>query len=185
MAYRYPAAVAIVILLLLFAGCTDIREPGEQTRKNTTPNSTKAVRTTAIRTTTPAVTASAVPETPANGTLPVPNVTLVPTNIPGYYEVPGRVIIDLRVENFAFNRSTIIVPAGSEVTIRFDNEDSGAAHNFALYDTPSKGTTIFKGKLLAGVARTEYSFTAPAVPGTYHFQSDRHSSQMYGQFIVK
>ncbi len=94
-------------------------------------------------------------------------------------------IIYLAAKNIAFNESTITVPAGANVTVYFDNQDSGTPHNFAVYDSPSASQTIFQGKIITGPAKATYTFTAPSNPGTYYFQCDVHPTQMKGQFIVQ
>jgi plastocyanin len=93
--------------------------------------------------------------------------------------------IYLMAKNIAFNRSTITVPAGAQITIHFDNEDSGIPHNFALYKSSSSTTAIFKGEIITGVSSTTYTFTAPTTPGTYWFRCDVHPNQMNGDFIVQ
>jgi plastocyanin len=93
--------------------------------------------------------------------------------------------IALIAKDFAFNTSTINVPAGANVTVNFDNQDPGVGHNFAVYDSASKKTTIFKGELIVGPKKIVYTFNAPQEPGTYHFQCDPHARDMNGQFIVK
>ncbi|NTV27672.1 MAG: hypothetical protein HGA93_03190 [Methanothrix sp.] len=98
---------------------------------------------------------------------------------------PENVTIDLVAKDFAFNTSNITVPAGANVTVNFDNQDSGVGHNFAVYDSASMKTTIFKGELIVGPKKITYTFNAPQEDGTYHFQCDPHAKNMNGQFIVK
>ena len=90
--------------------------------------------------------------------------------------------VRIKARNFAFDPSRITVPAGSQVTVEFENED-GAPHNVAFYTTPSLATTIYKGAIIDGPGKITYVFTAPAIPGTYFFRCDLHPS-MQGQFIV-
>lgn len=97
----------------------------------------------------------------------------------------NTVIIYLMAKNIAFNKSTITVPAGANVTVYFDNQDSGTPHNFAVYDSPSASQTIFQGKIITGPAKATYTFTAPSQAGTYFFRCDVHPTQMTGQFVVE
>lgn len=97
---------------------------------------------------------------------------------------PENVTISLVAKDFSFNTSTISVPAGSNVTINFDNQDANVRHNFAVYDSSAMKKTIFKGELLMGPKKITYSFDAPNDPGTYRFQCDPHAGMMFGQFIV-
>lgn len=98
---------------------------------------------------------------------------------------PNEVTIYLMAKNIAFNKSTIAVPAGANVTIYFDNQDSETPHNFAVYDSPSAAQTIFQGKIITGPAKAIYTFTAPDQPGNYFFRCDVHPTQMTGRFVVK
>lgn len=95
-----------------------------------------------------------------------------------------NVTISLVAKDFAFNTSTISVPAGSNITIDFDNQDANVRHNFAVYDSSAMKETIFKGELLTGPKKITYTFEAPKEPGTYRFQCDPHAGMMFGQFIV-
>jgi plastocyanin len=92
--------------------------------------------------------------------------------------------IGLIAKNIAFNTSTINVPASANVTVNFDNQDSGIPHNFAVYETSAAQNAIFKGEIITGPKKTTYTFTAPDKPGTYFFRCDVHPAQMNGQFIV-
>jgi plastocyanin len=117
----------------------------------------------------------------ANVTTKAPEVTA-----PTQAGIPAAqsATIGLTAKNIAFNTSTITVPAGANVTVNFDNQDSGIPHNFAVYETSAAQNTIFKGEIVTGPKKTTYTFTAPSKPGNYYFQCDVHPAQMNGQFIV-
>ncbi len=93
--------------------------------------------------------------------------------------------IELTAQNIAFDKSTITVKAGQQVTINFHNQDGGIPHNFAVYTDSSASTSIFKGNIITGVADTTYTFTAPSTPGTYFFRCDVHPTQMTGSLVVQ
>jgi plastocyanin len=112
------------------------------------------------------------------------NVTVAPASA-NMTKDPASVSFGLIAKNIAFNTSTIMVPAGANVTINFDNEDSAIPHNFAVYDTSAAENVIFKGQIITGPKETTYTFTAPSKPGTYFFRCDVHPTLMYGQFIVE
>jgi plastocyanin len=97
----------------------------------------------------------------------------------------GGVTINLIAKNIAFDKSTITVPAGAQVTINFDNQDSGISHNFAVYTDSSASTSIFVGQIIAGPKTSTYTFTAPSTPGTYFFRCDVHPTIMTGSFILQ
>ena len=98
---------------------------------------------------------------------------------------PQSVTVDLVAEDIAFDKNTITVPAGAKVTVNFDNRDSGVPHNFAVYESEAAEKVIFRGLIVTGLAKTEYTFDAPAVPGTYFFRCDIHPTLMTGQLIVE
>ncbi len=98
---------------------------------------------------------------------------------------PQKIVIGLIAKNIAYNTSTITVPAGANVTVNFDNQDSGVPHNFAVYDTSAAKNLIFRGAIITGPKKIAYNFTAPDKPGTYFFRCDVHPTIMKGQFIVK
>ncbi len=81
--------------------------------------------------------------------------------------------------------STITVPHGAQVTINFNNMDSGVIHNFSVYTNASATQAIFTGQMVTGPGTMTYNFTAPAAPGTYFFRCDVHPTIMTGQFIVQ
>ena len=93
-------------------------------------------------------------------------------------------MVNIGADNLAFDTSTIMGPAGAEVTMAFDNQDDGVPHNVAVYDSPLRTEQIFVGEVITGPAETTYTFTAPPEPGTYYFQCDIHPD-MNGEFIVE
>ncbi len=95
-----------------------------------------------------------------------------------------KITLGLVAKSIAFNTSKIAVPAGAQVTVNFDNQDSGVPHNLAVYQSSSATSTIFKGQIITGSSKTTYTFTAPSKPGTYYFQCDVHPTTMNGQFVV-
>jgi predicted lipoprotein with Yx(FWY)xxD motif/plastocyanin len=110
-----------------------------------------------------------------------------PTPSPSPSTTPSgkNVTIDLIAQNIAFNLSTITVPAGAQVTVNFNNKDSGIPHNFAVYTDQSASTSIFVGQTITGPSTIVYKFTAPATPGNYFFRCDIHPTIMTGTFVVQ
>ncbi len=93
--------------------------------------------------------------------------------------------IDLTAQNLSFDKNSITVPAGAQITINFNNKDNGVSHNFAVYNDQSASQKIFVGDVVTGPGTKTYTFTAPATPGTYFFRCDIHPTQMTGKFIVQ
>ena len=84
----------------------------------------------------------------------------------------------------AFDQKTITVQPGANVTLNFNNKDSGIPHNFALYTDSSATTPIFVGQTITGPSTIVYKFTAPTTGGTYFFRCDIHPATMTGNFVV-
>jgi plastocyanin len=121
--------------------------------------------------------------TPSPAPTPTPTPTPPPTSTTTL--APGQsVTIDLIAKNIAFDKSTITVAAGAQVTVNFDNQDSGVAHNFAVYTDASTTTQIFVGQIITGPKTITYTFTAPPTPGNYFFRCDVHPTTMTGTLVV-
>ena len=93
--------------------------------------------------------------------------------------------IDLIAQGISFKLNTITVPSGANVTVNFDNKDSGIPHNFALYTDSSANTPIFVGQMITGPKTITYTFTAPTTSGNYSFRCDPHPKTMTGTFVVQ
>ncbi|HEX7475420.1 MAG TPA: cupredoxin domain-containing protein [Dehalococcoidales bacterium] len=121
---------------------------------------------------------------------PSPTATATPTPTATGTATPtgsGQAItIDLSAQNIAFDKATISVTAGANVTVNFNNKDAGIPHNFAVYQTLAGGQTkpIFVGNTITGPATTTYHFTAPTAAGTYFFECDIHPNVMNGTFVI-
>ena len=80
-----------------------------------------------------------------------------------------------------FDTDTLVVAAGREVVIDFENRDA-ASHNVAVY-TEKGGDVIYRGELFTGNDSREYRFQAPPA-GVYYFRCDAHP-EMDGVFIAR
>jgi predicted lipoprotein with Yx(FWY)xxD motif/plastocyanin len=117
--------------------------------------------------------------------IPTSTATSTPTPTSTTTSASGpSVTIDLIAQSMAFDKSTITVKAGSNVTLNFNNQEGGIPHNFALYTNSSATTPIFVGQTITGPATITYNFSAPAAEGTYFFRCDIHPASMIGNFIV-
>ena len=84
----------------------------------------------------------------------------------------------------AFNKGTMTVYAGSNVTINFENKDA-VGHNFALYlNSSAPQPALFQGQVINGPGTFTYRFRAPIAPGIYFFRCDVHPTTMTGTFVV-
>ena len=93
----------------------------------------------------------------------------------------GSITYYLKADNLKFDSNRMSFPAGVKVTIVFNNADS-VQHNFALYRDSTVASSIFRGEYV-GKKTVNYTFTAPAQPGTYYFQCDLHP-EMNGTFVA-
>jgi len=128
--------------------------------------------------------ASSVTSTVTSATTTTTPTKTATTTMPGTTTTGPAVTIDLSAKNIAFDKSTITVMAGAEVTLVFTNNDASIPHNFSLYTDSTASKAIFVGKVITGGSMT-YHFTAPATPGAYFFRCDIHPTQMTGSFIVQ
>ena len=85
----------------------------------------------------------------------------------------------------AFDKKTITVPAGAQVTVNYNNKDGGVYNGFSVYVDQTAQQPVFVGDGIIGPGNTTYSFSAPVQKGTYFFRSDNHPNSMTGQFIVQ
>jgi glucose/arabinose dehydrogenase/plastocyanin len=90
--------------------------------------------------------------------------------------------IQLTIKGDKFNPVNISAPAGSQVTLTYDDQDLDP-HNFALYPSQTSSAAIFRSPVITGPVKVTYTFTAPATPGTYYFRSDPNAG-LIGTFTV-
>jgi plastocyanin len=91
--------------------------------------------------------------------------------------------IELAIQNSRFSPAFIMVPAGSEVSILFSNQDAALKHNFSIYNNRNATTAVFRGAELTGPGSILYEFIAPDISATYYFRCDLHPEEN-GQFMV-
>jgi plastocyanin len=96
---------------------------------------------------------------------------------------PASASQQLTASGLKFDKNTVVAPAGQNVTVHLDNQDSGQMHNFAVYRDKDVGENLFRGELFAGKSAKDFSFQAPAA-GVYYFRCDSHPD-MNGVFIAK
>lgn len=173
-----PPVVASVVLTVMPAGVVASPTASVSPAVTTTPSVTASPSATA----TPSVTVSPSVTTSPTATAS-PSVSTSPTATAS--PSGGATTISLTAQNIAFDKTTITVPAGSQVTVNFNNMDSGIPHSFSVYTNSTASTPIFVGQITTGPATMTYTFTAPTTPGTYFFRCDVHPTIMTGQFIVQ
>lgn len=88
--------------------------------------------------------------------------------------------------NIAFDVSEIAVPAGEEVALEFNNDDS-VEHNISVYPDQEAGVAksdaLFTGDIIQGGQSTTYDM-GPFEKGEYFYQCDVHPN-MNGPLVAK
>jgi cytochrome c oxidase subunit II len=91
--------------------------------------------------------------------------------------------LTLTAHNISWDTNCLAVTPGQPFSISIQNQDAGIAHNFAIYDSPSRTQQFFATPKFTGVATQ--SFDIPNLkPGSYYFQCNVHGPAMSGVFIV-
>ena len=98
--------------------------------------------------------------------------------------VQPQTTLTVVADGLKYDTDTIVVPAGQEVSITLDNQDSGTLHNVAVYtDSEGDREEVYRGELFEGEETRTYTFTSPAA-GVYLFRCDAHPD-MNGAFIAR
>jgi plastocyanin len=98
-------------------------------------------------------------------------------------DAPPSLDLKIRAKASKFDKKTLVATANADVLITLDNQDSGALHNVAIYDSRALKEKVFAGELFPGKKTVEYRFRTPDA-GSYYFRCDAHPD-MNGAFIVK
>ena len=91
--------------------------------------------------------------------------------------------VTIAAENsIEFTASELVLPAGEEVGVVFENNEAGVSHNWSLYTSDAATEEIVIGDLISGGETDEIIFTAPD-PGPYYYQCDVHPN-MNGELVT-
>jgi len=93
----------------------------------------------------------------------------------------GESAADIAAADLAFDRAELEVPAGTAVSLVFENRES-APHNIAVYADASADDALFVGEIFGGPASRQYGLPALAA-GTYFFRCDVHP-EMRGTLVA-
>lgn len=88
-------------------------------------------------------------------------------------ESAGATTETIAAKNIAFDKATLTLAAGTDVTVTFDNQEN-FPHNFAIY-TDAEFTSLFqKTEIFSGPKSVDLTFAAPAAGTTHYFKCDVH-----------
>jgi plastocyanin len=92
--------------------------------------------------------------------------------------------VSVTAQGTKFAETDLTLRAGADVTIDFDNKDSGTQHNISIFKGPdAEAPVLFRGSIVTGPKVARYTFEAPP-PGKYFFHCDVHPQQMTGTITV-
>jgi plastocyanin len=89
--------------------------------------------------------------------------------------------VTVAAQNARFNPSQATVQNGVPVSITFDNQDAGVAHDLIVY-TPAGGIAG-QAPVIVGAAQASFAFT-PGGAGNYFFKCSLHPLYMTGTIVV-
>lgn len=109
---------------------------------------------------------------------PTPKVTLA---------APDRVstTVTLSVKDEVFTPANVTVPAGSRVTLVFENRDTEVGHSVIIYDDGDMASPVFTGREVEGPGTVTETFTAPSEPGAYALGCGVPGPHRKGTFTVE
>ena len=106
---------------------------------------------------------------PVNSTQASDQMTAAPPNLQSTFTITAK--------NVAFSPTKIDAPANQELTVTFDNQDAGVAHNLHIKVPEEQKTDVKQG---ANQDTLKFTVTKP---GKYEFMCDVHPT-MKGQIVV-
>ena len=88
-------------------------------------------------------------------------------------------------KNLAFDTQTLTGAAGKELTVTFDNQDSGTPHNLHFYKGADATAPSIANTDIATGPVTQTLKVGPLDAGTYYYQCDVHPTTMNGVLTVQ
>ena len=189
---------ATLVLGAALAGCGG-SDSNAQPESTTTPRASATARltpaapsaTAAIETpqTAPTEAPAAATATPVAGqpqggqpTMPPPPPPAATnTPVPPPPPPPQGQFLAIAAKDTRFNPSQLGVQNGGTVTITFDNQDAGVAHDLIVY-SPAGGIAG-QSPVIVGASQATFIFT-PSGAGNYFFKCSLHPQYMTGTIAV-
>lgn len=110
---------------------------------------------------------------------PEPTETGGPPSVPPPAATPSETSdatpsasVSIVAKDIVFDKKSLTLQAGQQISVTFDNQDKDIPHNFAIY-SKDLSEKIFDTGIFPGVETRKGTFTAPA-PGDYTFRCDVH-----------
>ena len=110
------------------------------------------------------------------GGLTPPDATPTPIVVPARPEIGANNAI-------SFDTRTLVVPAGRDFELVFNNNDPGVPHNVDIADSAARATIYLDGEIINGVASITYQVPALA-EGDYYFLCKVHPN-MNGTVLAR
>ncbi|CAN5812105.1 hypothetical protein BH23ACT12_BH23ACT12_13420 [soil metagenome] len=85
---------------------------------------------------------------------------------------PEAPVVEIAANNLAFNKSELAIPADTEFTLVFDNQEA-QPHNVAILEAQGSANALFRGAIITGPEVSEETVD-PIAAGEYYFQCDVH-----------
>lgn len=105
------------------------------------------------------------------------------TAVAGTTPAGGGLAATISAKNVKFDQSSLNVAAGPNVTIRFDNQDTGVTHNFHIFrGSDANGESV--GATTEAAGPDTQDLTVNLTEGAYFFRCDVHPTQMTGTLNV-
>ena len=161
--------------------------PPATSAPGTTSSAARPTATIAADASIAALTSLAASTTP--GTSPAKPATAVATAVAPPPPAPsaptptgGGQSITIVAADTKFVPSFASLPAGATLTLTFDNQDAGVAHDIEIFDPSS--AEIAHTEIANGPDVQTITFTLGA-PGRYSFKCVVHPTKMFGSFTVQ
>lgn len=198
---RLRLCIALIAVLALGAfavacgGESDDTSSRDETPTRAVSSSTAASTRTPVASATAAASPTAA-ALDATATSPAPAPTqpgLAPTPVPTRPPAPppppppppppaGVSITIAAFDALNFSPRTATAPAGSSVTLTFDNQDAGVLHDLRVFS--SGGALLAQTDIFEGVGQRTVTFTVGAA-GAYPFTCSVHPQNMRGTLTVQ
>jgi hypothetical protein len=89
---------------------------------------------------------------------------------------------EIAAAQIKFDKEVLEVAAATDITVTFNNNDSGVPHDFTVWDgaEAGKGKEVTATGTVAGGASKDAKFTSPAAGETWAFNCTIHPASMFG-----